>query len=110
MCKHSSINLLEQGFSNSDIHFEIYLNLRYDGTDTSIMTLRPEDQDYEKAFVTQYKREYGFVIEVRILTFFSRFSQLFLRVVQLLLMISEFGPKLLQAKFRFIKFQSQQRK
>jgi 5-oxoprolinase (ATP-hydrolysing) len=26
---------------------------------------RPEDEDYEREFVSQYKREYGFVIEGR---------------------------------------------
>ena len=35
------------------------------GTDTAIMTLRPEDENYEKSFVEQYKREYGFLIEVK---------------------------------------------
>jgi hypothetical protein len=34
------------------------------GLDTSIMTLKPADEDYERAFVEQYKREYGFVVEV----------------------------------------------
>ncbi len=57
-------DLVSQGFSSGDLEYEIYLNLRYDGTDTAIMTLRPDDEDYEKEFVTQYKREYGFVIEV----------------------------------------------
>ncbi len=56
--------LKRQGFKDEDVGFEVFLNLRYDGTDTSIMTLRPEDEDYERAFVQQYKREYGFVIEV----------------------------------------------
>jgi 5-oxoprolinase (ATP-hydrolysing) len=64
LCANATKDLNAQGFSEKDIEFEIYLNLRYDGTDTAIMTLRPQDENYEQAFVTQYKREYGFVIEV----------------------------------------------
>ena len=58
---------MKANFSQENIDFEIYLNLRYEGTDTAIMVLRPEDEDYQKAFVEQYKREYGFLIEVVIL-------------------------------------------
>ncbi len=64
-----------QGFENEEIDFLEFLNLRYEGTDTAIMTLNPSHgdsnrndsngpPDYVSAFVRQYKQEYGFVIEV----------------------------------------------
>ena len=65
MCANATKELKSQGFTENEIEFEIYLNLRYDGTDTAIMTMKPDNEDYQKAFVTQYKREYGFVIEVK---------------------------------------------
>ena len=51
---------------SENISYKVYLNLRYEGTDTAIMTLKPDDGDYLRAFVTQYKSEYGFVVEVRV--------------------------------------------
>ena len=38
-----------------------------EGTDTAMMILKPENEDYETSFVQQYKREYGFLIEVRMI-------------------------------------------
>lgn len=42
-----------------------YLNLRYDGTDTSMMIERTPDNDYIKQFEDNYKREYGFLLSKR---------------------------------------------
>lgn len=65
LCHENQAKLLTQGFSESEIHFEVYLNLRYQGTDTSMMTLCPSDKDYQTVFVREYKREYGFILEGR---------------------------------------------
>ena len=57
--------LTDQGFDANNIESRIYLNLRYDGTDTSIMIREPGDQDFVKAFKTAHKREFGFNLENR---------------------------------------------
>lgn len=65
--------LLSQGFERSQISVITYLNLRYQGTDTAIMTSLNEgnvsrnDGDYTSAFVNRYKREYGFTLDRPIL-------------------------------------------
>jgi 5-oxoprolinase (ATP-hydrolysing) len=42
---------------------EVMLNLRYNGTDTALMTLKPKDSwEFEKVFVETYKQEFGFVL------------------------------------------------
>lgn len=56
----------KQGFQESDIGTEIYLNLRYEGTDCALMTLKPEDSwDFESVFVKLYKQEFGFSLSDR---------------------------------------------
>ncbi|QLG72283.1 hypothetical protein HG535_0C06380 [Zygotorulaspora mrakii] len=57
-CKAS---LASQGFPYSNILFERYLNLRYEGTETSLMTLQVGDKwDFEQWFTEAHKREFGF--------------------------------------------------
>ncbi|PWN53395.1 hypothetical protein IE53DRAFT_338833 [Violaceomyces palustris] len=52
-----------QGFERGRISIEVLLNLRYDGTDTALMTLKPEaGWDFEKVFVEKYRQEFGFVL------------------------------------------------
>lgn len=47
-----------QGFHGDRLQIETLLNLRYDGTDTSLMTLKPaEGWDVEKVFLNTYKQE-----------------------------------------------------
>ena len=57
--------LKTQGFNEGQITHETYLNLRYEGTDTALMVVTPEDGDYKKAFEEIHKREYGFVYSSR---------------------------------------------
>lgn len=65
--------LLDQGYREDCISVACYLNCRYQGTDTCIMTCLPADSTgdivnedanlgslYENIFVTNYEREYGF--------------------------------------------------
>ncbi|BGP34896.1 hypothetical protein JCM10296v2_006720 [Rhodotorula toruloides] len=57
--------LRRQGFAPNRIDVEGYLNMRYDGSDTSLMTLAPADGsfDYQSAFEAMYRSEFGFLIE-----------------------------------------------
>lgn len=52
--------LQDQGFSPKAVDATRFLNLRYHGTDTSIMIPGPEDNDYAQAFRAVYRREFGF--------------------------------------------------
>lgn len=54
-------SLAIQGFSDSQIIFEKYLNLRYEGTETSLMILQKDDSgEFDKWFSEAHKREFGF--------------------------------------------------
>ena len=57
--------LKDQGFQEDRIQAERFLNMRFDGTDTSIMVLDPADgsHDFEAEFKKQYKGEFGFLLE-----------------------------------------------
>ncbi|KAG8868990.1 hypothetical protein FRC20_002390 [Serendipita sp. 405] len=57
--------LRDQGFPDDRIQAERYLNMRFDGTDTSLMILGPSDgsHDFEAAFKNQHKEEFGFLLE-----------------------------------------------
>ncbi|EPQ31462.1 uncharacterized protein PFL1_00797 [Pseudozyma flocculosa PF-1] len=57
--------LRQQGFEDARIRLEVLLNLRYDGTDTALMTLEPQDGswEFERVFVEKYRTEFGFVLE-----------------------------------------------
>ncbi|KAG2383667.1 hypothetical protein C9374_004338 [Naegleria lovaniensis] len=67
-------DLKRSGFDDSNIKTTYYLNMKYKGTDYSIMTTVPEklkkehdglDGDYLAEFEKAYKREYGFIIAGR---------------------------------------------
>ncbi|KAI0498683.1 hypothetical protein KFK09_019573 [Dendrobium nobile] len=60
--------LREQGFNDENITTESYLNLRYEGTDTSIMVKRHfegEENDFAAEFVKLFQQEYGFKLQNR---------------------------------------------
>ncbi|KAL2343816.1 hypothetical protein Fmac_005101 [Flemingia macrophylla] len=62
--------LQNQGFKEENISTETYLNLRYEGTDTTIMVKRKiaEDGklcDYATEFVKLFQQEYGFRLQNR---------------------------------------------
>ena len=57
--------LEEQGFDPTGINVERFLNMRYTGTDTSIMTLQPkQSDDFGAAFESEYQEEFGFKLDV----------------------------------------------
>ncbi|OBZ83149.1 Uncharacterized protein C11D3.14c [Choanephora cucurbitarum] len=57
--------LVQQGFAKPET--EVYLNLRYEGTDCALMTLQPSEDnwDFESAFETVYAQEFGFLLKGR---------------------------------------------
>ncbi|KAH7326078.1 Hydantoinase/oxoprolinase [Stachybotrys elegans] len=68
--------LREQGFGDDAMQFEEYLGLRYRGTETALMIIRPSEADakekyggrdweYGKAFVDQHRYEFGFTLDDR---------------------------------------------
>ena len=68
--------LKEQGFSDETIEFEEYLNMRYWGTESALMILRPSravaeakyngnQWAFEQAFVEQHEQEFGFTLPDR---------------------------------------------
>lgn len=58
-------DLVDQGFKNQPLMVQKYLNLRYQGTDTAMMVLKPEDEDFKTCFKEIYWREFGFDLENR---------------------------------------------
>jgi 5-oxoprolinase (ATP-hydrolysing) len=59
--KKVSTQLRQQGILEEDIEYECYLNMRYQGTETAMMVLRPADGDYEAEFLRIHLREFSFV-------------------------------------------------
>jgi 5-oxoprolinase (ATP-hydrolysing) len=68
--------LEEQGFQDKSIVYEEYLNMRYRGTESALMVVKPEKEDVEKefegdewafgkAFVKQHQQEFGFTLPDR---------------------------------------------
>lgn len=65
-------SLMDRGVVNDRIRCELYLNLRYEGTDFGIMMMCPDNQqgdvesvDFVELFVDEYTREHGFSIPDR---------------------------------------------
>ncbi|KAI9794652.1 MAG: hypothetical protein M1833_000341 [Piccolia ochrophora] len=75
--KEKSTNALRnQGFIDKDIAFEEYLNMRYRGTESALMVVKPDQEatnkEYDgdewafgKAFVKQHEQEFGFTLPDR---------------------------------------------
>lgn len=72
----SEEKLRAQGFDEESIVFEEYLNMRYRGTESSLMIIKPTLEEaralyggkewaFGEAFVKQHEREFGFVLPDR---------------------------------------------
>ena len=72
----STTKLKAQGFLNDSIVFEEYLNMRYRGTESALMVVRPskveaeqnfsgDDWAFGKAFIKQHEQEFGFTLPDR---------------------------------------------
>ncbi|KAL2758036.1 hypothetical protein ACRALDRAFT_2119105 [Sodiomyces alcalophilus JCM 7366] len=66
--------LRDQGFADEEIVFEEYLNMRYRGTESALMIIKPSDDeqsdghgdwDFGNAFVKQHRYEFGFTLDDR---------------------------------------------
>lgn len=65
--------LQEQGFSEENIVHEEYLNMRYRGTESALMIVRPGADEFEgkeevafgKSFIRQHEQEFGFTLPNR---------------------------------------------
>ncbi len=68
--------LRDQGFADEEIVFEEYLNMRYRGTESALMIVRPGEQDAQEhfggrdwafgdAFVRHHRYEFGFTLDGR---------------------------------------------
>ncbi|QLL32484.1 hypothetical protein HG536_0C06540 [Torulaspora globosa] len=61
LVERSRRSLVAQGFAESHIVVERYLNLRYEGTETSLMILqRNEEYAFERWFSEAHQQEFGF--------------------------------------------------
>ncbi|KAM7498567.1 hypothetical protein LguiA_022981 [Lonicera macranthoides] len=72
LLKQVKQKLHEQGFREQNVTTETYLNLRYEGTDTSIMVKKQKSEDssgvnYDIEFVKLFQQEYGFKLQRNIL-------------------------------------------
>ncbi|KAJ5998315.1 hypothetical protein N7451_006125 [Penicillium sp. IBT 35674x] len=57
----STEEMQAQGFSSGQLRHEQYLNMRYEGSDTSLMIMRPEDStDFLSQFRDRHRREFNF--------------------------------------------------
>ncbi|WPH00397.1 Hypothetical protein R9X50_00322400 [Acrodontium crateriforme] len=74
--KRSIATLKDQGFGEDQIKFEEYLNMRYRGTESALMIVKPSKEEAEKefngddwafgkAFVKQHEQEFGFTLPDR---------------------------------------------
>ena len=74
--RKSSAKLQEQGFREESIVFEEYLNMRYRGTESALMIVRPDQEEvrntfggddwaFGEAFVKQHEQEFGFTLPDR---------------------------------------------
>lgn len=72
----SARRLREQDFTDDSIVFEEYLNMRYRGTESALMILKPNKEEadrsfggdewaFGKAFVQQHEQEFGFTLPDR---------------------------------------------
>lgn len=74
--KKSTDRLKDQGFTDDQINFEEYLNMRYRGTESALMVVKPgpeeakkehggDDWAFGEAFVKQHEQEFGFTLPDR---------------------------------------------
>ena len=57
--------LQEQGFSEKSLRYERYLNLRYKGTNASLMVPEPDDGNFANAFTDRHLIEFSFKVPDR---------------------------------------------
>ncbi|KAH8802560.1 Hydantoinase B/oxoprolinase-domain-containing protein [Xylogone sp. PMI_703] len=63
----ASEQLFQQGFTNTQVRHEHFLNMRYEGSDTSLMILKPDSGDFASSFIERHRREFNFTFDRPIL-------------------------------------------
>ncbi|PNP56878.1 hypothetical protein FNYG_15312 [Fusarium nygamai] len=63
LVERSTEQLKTQGFEKDQLRHEIFLNMRYEGSDTSLMILKPDDGDFTSAFVERHRREFNLTFD-----------------------------------------------
>ena len=58
---HVREKLLAQGIEDSAIRYDVYLHLRYEGTETQLMIAAPKDNNFRAAFEKEHLRELAFL-------------------------------------------------
>ncbi|KIW16105.1 hypothetical protein PV08_06156 [Exophiala spinifera] len=53
--------IVRQGIAESSIDYEFYLNMRYQGTETSMMTMEKEGSDFKQEFLKRHLQEFNFI-------------------------------------------------
>lgn len=58
----ATTDMKTQGFTADQVRHELYLNMRYEGSDTSLMILKPEEgsSDFLEEFRQRHRREFNF--------------------------------------------------
>lgn len=59
----STADLMSQGFQLGQIRHQLYLNMRYEGSDTNLMILKPDAWDFASEFKERHRREFGFTFD-----------------------------------------------
>lgn len=68
MTESALAEMKTQGFSAEQVRHELYLNMRYEGSDTSLMILKPEDDSgFLEQFKIRHRREFNFNSERSVL-------------------------------------------
>ena len=57
--------LVQQGYEEDKVQVERFINMRYEGTDNSIMVRESTDEKFHETFRNCYIREFGFTLEGR---------------------------------------------
>ncbi|OJD28827.1 5-oxoprolinase (atp-hydrolyzing) [Diplodia corticola] len=61
----TTAELIAQGVQSELVDHECYLSMRYEGSDTNLSILQPQDNDFGTAFVEAHRREFAFEMAKR---------------------------------------------
>ncbi|KAL0264261.1 hypothetical protein SLS55_000208 [Diplodia seriata] len=61
----TTAELVAQGVQDSLVEHQCYLSMRYEGSDTNLSILQPQDNDFRTAFVETHRREFAFEMAKR---------------------------------------------
>ncbi|KAI9729150.1 MAG: hypothetical protein M1834_007057 [Cirrosporium novae-zelandiae] len=65
LTKQVKTNLAQQGIDVSNMETQLYLNLRYSGTDSQIMVQRPPNGNFKGTFEEKHQRDFTFLLPNR---------------------------------------------